>query len=252
MGCDAGPDQAGAARADRRAAGSPRQEGLRVRPLRRRRGDRRRWLGAASSRKRHRRSSAASRIRPAADNPSPCGPSRTGRASAVAELQGLDKVTARTRRFYRAGRRDRRASARSTSRSATAWSTRRTRRPNRRPISRSSTTSRASPEQKLFAGWMFASTPALSALDDGVYDVRVLGLHEDAGILAAQARAETRRGRSTASASSTRNSSRGHLDRAEAAQMLGHELAVEQPEAALDQPRRPDGPAPPSRHRARG
>ena len=30
------------------------------------------------------------------------------------------------------------------------------------------------PEQKLFAGWMFASTPALSALDDGVYDVRVL------------------------------------------------------------------------------
>ena len=30
------------------------------------------------------------------------------------------------------------------------------------------------PEQKLFAGWMFASTPSLSALDDGVYDVRVL------------------------------------------------------------------------------
>jgi len=29
-------------------------------------------------------------------------------------------------------------------------------------------------EQKLFAGWMFASTPSISALDDGVYDVRVL------------------------------------------------------------------------------
>jgi hypothetical protein len=29
-------------------------------------------------------------------------------------------------------------------------------------------------EEKLFAGWMFASAPALSALDHGVYDVRVL------------------------------------------------------------------------------
>jgi hypothetical protein len=30
-------------------------------------------------------------------------------------------------------------------------------------------------EEKLFAGWMFASAPSLSALDHGVYDVRVLG-----------------------------------------------------------------------------
>ena len=30
------------------------------------------------------------------------------------------------------------------------------------------------PEERLFAGWMFASTPSLSALDHGVYDVRVL------------------------------------------------------------------------------
>jgi hypothetical protein len=29
-------------------------------------------------------------------------------------------------------------------------------------------------EEKLFAGWMFASAPTLSALDHGVYDVRVL------------------------------------------------------------------------------
>jgi hypothetical protein len=29
-------------------------------------------------------------------------------------------------------------------------------------------------EEKLFAGWMFASTPSLSALDHGVYDLRVL------------------------------------------------------------------------------
>ena len=35
-------------------------------------------------------------------------------------------------------------------------------------------TASGQPEQKLFAGWMFASTPALSAMDDGVYDVRVL------------------------------------------------------------------------------
>ena len=28
--------------------------------------------------------------------------------------------------------------------------------------------------EKLFGGWMFASTPSLSALDHGVYDVRVL------------------------------------------------------------------------------
>ena len=28
--------------------------------------------------------------------------------------------------------------------------------------------------EKLFAGWMFASTPSLSALDNAVYDVRVL------------------------------------------------------------------------------
>ena len=29
-------------------------------------------------------------------------------------------------------------------------------------------------EEKLFAGWMFASTPSLSALDHGVSDLRVL------------------------------------------------------------------------------
>ena len=27
---------------------------------------------------------------------------------------------------------------------------------------------------RVFSGWMFASSPALSAMDDGVYDVRVL------------------------------------------------------------------------------
>jgi hypothetical protein len=37
------------------------------------------------------------------------------------------------------------------------------------------------PAQKLFEGWMFASTPSLSALDDGVYDVRVLSCTREQG-----------------------------------------------------------------------
>ena len=83
---------------------------------------------------------------------------------------------------------------------------------------------------------MFASTPALSALDHGVYDVRVLACTM-ARDPRRPARAENAAGRSIASASSTRNVLARHFDRAEAAQMLGHELAVEQAEAALDQPR---------------
>jgi hypothetical protein len=36
-------------------------------------------------------------------------------------------------------------------------------------------------EEKLFAGWMFASAPSLSALDHGVYDVRVLACTRSQG-----------------------------------------------------------------------
>jgi hypothetical protein len=91
----------------------------------------------------------------------------------VAELQGLDKVTARTQRFY--------APVGATTRFGTL---------EINVVDCLVNTPDASPEsaayltivdnkpgqaqQKLFAGWMFASTPSLSALDDGVYDVRVL------------------------------------------------------------------------------
>jgi hypothetical protein len=96
-----------------------------------------------------------------------------GAGTRVAELQGLDKVTARTRRFY--------APVGETTRFGTLdikvgdclVNT-----PDAPPESVAYLTiidhKPGQPEQKLFAGWMFASTPALSALDDGVYDVRVL------------------------------------------------------------------------------
>lgn len=91
----------------------------------------------------------------------------------AAELQGLDKVTARTQRFY--------APVGQTTRfgtleiavadclvnvpeappEAVAYLTIVDNKPGQAP-------------EKLFAGWMFASTPSLSALDHGVYDVRVL------------------------------------------------------------------------------
>ena len=100
--------------------------------------------------------------------PIPDGPGRR-----VAELQGLDKVTARTQRFY--------APVGATTRFGTLEinigdclvNT-----PDAPPESAAYLTivdnKPGAAQQKLFAGWMFASTPALSALDDGVYDVRVL------------------------------------------------------------------------------
>ncbi|MCA0305033.1 MAG: DUF2155 domain-containing protein [Proteobacteria bacterium] len=98
----------------------------------------------------------------------PAGPGR-----AVAELQGLDKITARTQRFY--------APVGETTRFGTLAIT---------VADCLVNVPEAPPEavayltivdnkpgqaaEKLFAGWMFASTPVLSALDHGVYDVRVL------------------------------------------------------------------------------
>jgi hypothetical protein len=96
-----------------------------------------------------------------------------GPGKRVAELQGLDKVTARTRRFY------------APVGEATAFGTLAitvgdclVNTPDAPPEAAAYLTivdhKPGQPEQKLFAGWMFASTPSLSALDDGVYDVRVL------------------------------------------------------------------------------
>ena len=90
-----------------------------------------------------------------------------------AELQGLDKVTARTQRFYapvgettRFGTLDIKVgdclvNTPDAPTESVAYLTIIDHKPGQS-------------EQKLFAGWMFASSPALSAMDDGVYDVRVL------------------------------------------------------------------------------
>ncbi|MDP2331136.1 MAG: DUF2155 domain-containing protein [Reyranella sp.] len=91
----------------------------------------------------------------------------------VAELQGLDKVTARTQRFYApVGQATRFGTLEITVADclvnvpeappeAVAYLVIVDNKPGQAP-------------EKLFAGWMFASTPSLSALDHGVYDVRVL------------------------------------------------------------------------------
>lgn len=96
-----------------------------------------------------------------------------GPGQAVAELQGLDKVTARTQRFYA-------PIGKSTSFGTLAITVGDclVNTPDAPTDSVAYLTiidhKPGQPEQKLFAGWMFASTPSLSALDDGVYDVRVL------------------------------------------------------------------------------
>jgi hypothetical protein len=96
-----------------------------------------------------------------------------GSGQPVAELQGLDKVTARTQRFYA-------PVGKSTSFGTLAITVGDclVNTPDAPTDSVAYLTiidhKPGQPEQKLFAGWMFASTPSLSALDDGVYDVRVL------------------------------------------------------------------------------
>ena len=110
---------------------------------------------------------------PRNDNPPTLRAIPDGPGKRVAELQGLDKVTARTQRFFapvgettRFGTLDIKVGDCLVNTSdappeSAAYLTIVDHKPGQ-------------PEQKLFAGWMFASTPSLSALDDGVYDVRVL------------------------------------------------------------------------------
>jgi hypothetical protein len=110
---------------------------------------------------------------PRTDNPATLRAIPEAPGKRAAELQGLDKVTARTRRFY--------APVGETTRFGTLdikvgdclVNT-----PDAPPESAAYLTitdhKPGQAEEKLFAGWMFASTPALSAMDDGVYDVRVL------------------------------------------------------------------------------
>lgn len=96
-----------------------------------------------------------------------------GPGKRVAELQGLDKVTARTQRFYApVGEATRFGTLEITVGDCLVNV------PEAPPESVAYLTiidhKPGQAEEKLFAGWMFASTPSLSALDHGVYDVRVL------------------------------------------------------------------------------
>jgi hypothetical protein len=96
-----------------------------------------------------------------------------GPGQAVAELQGLDKVTARTQRFYApVGESTRFGTLEITVGDCLVNV------PEAPPESVAYLTivdhKPGQAAEKLFAGWMFASTPSLSALDHGVYDVRVL------------------------------------------------------------------------------
>lgn len=100
--------------------------------------------------------------------PIPDGPGKR-----VAELQGLDKVTARTQRFYAPVGESTRFGTLAITVSDCLVNV-----PEAPPESVAyliivDNKPGQAPE-KLFAGWMFASTPSLSALDHGVYDVRVL------------------------------------------------------------------------------
>ena len=96
-----------------------------------------------------------------------------GPGQPVAELQGLDKVTARTQRFYApVGESTRFGTLEITVGDCLVNV------PEAPPESVAYLSivdhKPGQAAEKLFAGWMFASTPSLSALDHGVYDVRVL------------------------------------------------------------------------------
>jgi hypothetical protein len=123
---------------------------------------------------------AAAQPPPATPSPAPPRPGNAnlraipdGPGKRVAELQGLDKVTARTQRFYApVGESTRFGTLEITVGDCLVNV------PEAPPESVAYLTivdhKPGQAAEKLFAGWMFASTPSLSALDHGVYDVRVL------------------------------------------------------------------------------
>ena len=129
-------------------------------------------IGAARGRANAAASRNAAPAAAASDNanlrPIPDGPGKR-----VAELQGLDKVTARTQRFYAPVGESTRFGTLEITVGDCLVNT-----PEAPPESVAYLTivdhKPGQAEEKLFAGWMFASTPSLSALDHGVYDVRVL------------------------------------------------------------------------------
>jgi len=116
---------------------------------------------------------APSQTRPVAAPSANLRPIPDGPGKRMAELQGLDKVTARTQRFYApVGEATRFGTLEITVGDCLVNV------PEAPPESVAYLTiidhKPGQAAEKLFAGWMFASTPSLSALDHGVYDVRVL------------------------------------------------------------------------------
>jgi hypothetical protein len=110
-----------------------------------------------------------------------------GPGQPMAELQGLDKVTARTQRFYAPVGKTTQFGTLAITVGDCLVNT-----PDAPPDSVAYITivdhKPGQPEAKLFAGWMFASTPSISALDDGVYDVRVLSCTRTQGSAAPSSR----------------------------------------------------------------
>ena len=102
------------------------------------------------------------------------------------------------------------------------------------------------PQDRLFTGWMFSSSPALSALEHPVYDVWLLECAEPLEPEPRSGRRHRPRARTDQADGQIASGSRrdagpaqpavivgaADLDRAEARQMRRHELGVEQPEAA--------------------
>jgi hypothetical protein len=103
-----------------------------------------------------------------------------GPGKPVAELQGLDKVTARTKRFIAPVGQSTTFGTLAITVGDCLVNT-----PDAPPEAAAYLTivdhKPGQPAQKLFAGWMFASTPSISAMDDGVYDVRVLACTREQG-----------------------------------------------------------------------
>lgn len=103
-----------------------------------------------------------------------------GPGKPVAELQGLDKVTARTKRFVAPVGQSTTFGTLAITVGDCLVNT-----PDAPPEAAAYLTivdhKPGQPAQKLFAGWMFASTPSISAMDDGVYDVRVLACTREQG-----------------------------------------------------------------------
>jgi hypothetical protein len=124
-------------------------------------------------------------------------------AEPVALLQGLDKVAARISDFA--------APVGAPVRFGTLSITVRdceTNPPEDRPESAAflqiSEVRRGEPEKQVFSGWMFASSPALNALEHPVYDIELLGCRAASASSAARPAAGKAAGEARASASSRR------------------------------------------------